>query len=610
MILVDSHDQEIGQMEKLEVHKKALLHRAFSVLVFNSNNELLLHKRADGKYHSGGLWTNTCCGHPRPGEDILSAGKRRLYEEMGFDCALFEMFSFVYQAELDKGLSEHEFDHVLFGKFDGIPQPDAEEASAWKYSSIEGIKQDVEKNPQDYTIWFKIILEQIDPYLIKVPYLGMKNVSKQFRHKKPQEYDLTDVASNLYQSKICAAIKSKLRQREGSAVAPAKLDFGPVQYVIASHFGFCLGVANAIDIAYEAIRSNPGKRVFMLSELIHNSFVNEDLRSRGLQYLQTEKGLPFKADSGRLLWDELKNDDIVIIPAFGASNEDKARLIEKGINITEYDATCRLVENVWTRARMYGEKGFTIILHGKSEHEETKASFSNSRAYAPTLIVRDMKEAHVLGKVILEEDTDLFYSTFEEKYSERFNPEIDLAKLAVVNQTTLLASETLAIADYLRTVLIQKYGASELSNHFGESGKDKLGNTLCYATNVNQEATRLMLEEAADFAFIIGGHNSSNTSQLYRLAEDKFAEKAFYIQSEKDILSLESIAHYEYRTKQVICKPFASYGQNPLRVMITAGASCPDGIIQQVVMKINSFFAMDELRDIDDVLADFAAEAK
>ncbi|MBL4575979.1 MAG: hypothetical protein JKY51_07765 [Opitutaceae bacterium] len=176
------------------------------------------------------------------------------------------------------------------------------------------------------------------------------------------------------------------RQKERSPDLPAYLHFGPVSYILPSHFGFCLGVRNAIERAYETLSLNPNKRVFMLSELIHNPFVNEDLLERGLNYLQSDRGIPLPdPNTGKMLWETLTKNDIVIIPAFGATDEDKLRLIEKGLPLNQYDATCMLVEKVWKAARRYGKEGCTVIIHGKVEHEETKATFSNSAAFAPSL---------------------------------------------------------------------------------------------------------------------------------------------------------------------------------------------------------------------------------
>jgi isopentenyl-diphosphate delta-isomerase len=160
VILVDENDHEVGLMEKMEAHQKGLLHRAFSVLVFNDNGELLLQKRAFGKYHSEGLWTNTCCSHPYPGESILEAGKRRLFEEMGFTCELSEVFAFIYKAELENGLIEHELDHVLVGFSEETPHLNLEEVSAFKWMSVDEIKADMKENPSQYTAWFRILIEE------------------------------------------------------------------------------------------------------------------------------------------------------------------------------------------------------------------------------------------------------------------------------------------------------------------------------------------------------------------------------------------------------------------------------------------------------------------
>ena len=159
VILVDPQDRPRGLMEKQEAHVKGELHRAFSVFVFNKNGELLLQQRALHKYHSGGLWTNTCCSHPREGETILEAGHRRLQEEMGFDCELTHRFSFIYRAELDLGLTENELDHVMTGVWEGKLKVNPDEVGGWKYMTLEAVKQDIEERPELYTAWFKIIFD-------------------------------------------------------------------------------------------------------------------------------------------------------------------------------------------------------------------------------------------------------------------------------------------------------------------------------------------------------------------------------------------------------------------------------------------------------------------
>lgn len=160
VILVDENDRQVGLMPKMEAHEKALLHRAFSVFVFNDQKELMIQRRAEHKYHSPGLWTNTCCSHQREGESNIEAGKRRLMEEMGFTTELEENISFIYKAPFDNGLTEHEFDHILLGDFNGTPNINPDEVSEWKWMSLEAIEADMKENPQRYTEWFKIIFDK------------------------------------------------------------------------------------------------------------------------------------------------------------------------------------------------------------------------------------------------------------------------------------------------------------------------------------------------------------------------------------------------------------------------------------------------------------------
>ena len=165
VILVDEQDQPVGSMEKMEVHQKALLHRAFSIFIFNSRGEMLLHKRADKKYHSAGLWTNACCSHPRPGEDTLAAAEKRLREEMGIVTPLTKAFDFVYRAGFDNGLTEYEFDHVFVGAYNGEIFPDDEEVSDYCFKTIDEIKSSIQSHPQKYTEWFKIAFPKMEAYL-------------------------------------------------------------------------------------------------------------------------------------------------------------------------------------------------------------------------------------------------------------------------------------------------------------------------------------------------------------------------------------------------------------------------------------------------------------
>jgi isopentenyl-diphosphate delta-isomerase len=165
VILVNENDEKIGLMAKQEAHEKAILHRAFSVFIFNTRNELMLQQRALHKYHSPGLWTNTCCSHQRDGESSIMAGKRRLMEEMGFSVQLKETTAFIYKAEFDNGLTEHEFDHILVGEYNDEPAINKEEVEAWKWISLDSLKNDIKDNPQSYTVWFKIIFDKFQEHL-------------------------------------------------------------------------------------------------------------------------------------------------------------------------------------------------------------------------------------------------------------------------------------------------------------------------------------------------------------------------------------------------------------------------------------------------------------
>jgi len=167
VILVDENDNEIGTGEKMQVHREGKLHRSFSVFVLNSKGELLLQQRAKTKYHSGGLWSNTCCSHPRPGEATADAARRRLREEMGFDADVQEAFTFVYQVQLDNELSEHEYDHVFIGKFDDQPKPNPEEVDNWRYVGLKELQQDIKEHPENYTFWLKACFEKVLEYLGK-----------------------------------------------------------------------------------------------------------------------------------------------------------------------------------------------------------------------------------------------------------------------------------------------------------------------------------------------------------------------------------------------------------------------------------------------------------
>lgn len=285
----------------------------------------------------------------------------------------------------------------------------------------------------------------------------------------------------LYRSEIISKVKSqrKLADPRKKDFTPSVLNFGNVQFYISRHFGFCYGVENAIEISYKAIQENPGKKIYLLSQMIHNPDVNSDLSDHGIVFIQDTSGKQL------IPWEDIKADDIVIIPAFGTTVEIENRLIEIGVNVEKYNTTCPFVEKVWNRSEKLGTDLHTIIIHGKHNHEETRATFSHSVKNAPALILKNLEEAKILGEVILGKRTSSeFYDYFKGKFSDGFNPENDLQKIGVVNQTTMLATETQEITDFLREVMLLKYGTETIKEHIADTR-----DTLCYATNDNQSST-------------------------------------------------------------------------------------------------------------------------
>lgn len=361
--------------------------------------------------------------------------------------------------------------------------------------------------------------------------------------------------------------------------SPALLDFGPVRFFIARHFGFCYGVENAIEISYKAVEENPSKRVFLLSQMIHNQEVNNDLQSRGIQFIMDTDGTQF------IPWDKINKDDVVIIPAFGTTLEIENLLLDKGVEVQKYNTTCPFVEKVWNRAEKLGKDEHTIIIHGKPKHEETRATFSHSAGHAPSVIVSDMEEAHRLGEYILEKKSkENFYEEFAWRFSEGFDPTKHLQRVGVVNQTTMLATETQAIADYFKQLMIQRYGIENLKEHFADTR-----DTLCYATNDNQDSTYQLLETEADLAIVVGGYNSSNTSHIVELCERKFP--TYFINNDSEIKSNSEIHHFDYHNKQKKVTYNFLPDTTPVKIVLTSGASCPDTLVDRVMLKILRFYS-------------------
>ena len=400
---------------------------------------------------------------------------------------------------------------------------------------------------------------------------------------------------HFYHSPIISVVKQARRDTDARKrdLAPTLLDFGPVRFKIARHFGFCYGVENAIEIAYQALAENPNKRIFLLSEIIHNPHVNENLRQRGVQFLMDTAGTPL------LPFDILMPNDVVIVPAFGTTLEVEKALKARGVTLTAYNTTCPFVEKVWRRSEEIGKQDYTVVIHGKRYHEETRATFSHAQASAPVVVVRDLAEARDLAKVISgEADTEFFFEKFADRFSPGFDPIVHLKRIGVVNQTTMLATETEAIANLLQETIRTVYGEAEMSSHFADTR-----DTLCYATKENQDATLALIADSGDIAVVVGGYNSSNTSHLVELCQQHLP--TYFIRDADELLSPARIRHLELETKQVRTTEdwLLTDPKTPTDIVLTAGASCPDVLLDEVLQKIVGWFP--ETRSVEEVLEPF-----
>jgi 4-hydroxy-3-methylbut-2-enyl diphosphate reductase len=375
-----------------------------------------------------------------------------------------------------------------------------------------------------------------------------------------------------YRSNILGRIKEirKVNDPRKKDHSPFVFHVGKTEFVIPRHFGFCYGVENAIEIAFRTVAENPGKRIFLLGEMIHNPQVNEDLIAEGIQFLVDNHG-------NRLVdFSTLSSEDIVITPAFGTTVEIAAELAELGVHLERYNTTCPFVEKVWKRSAELGNRGYTLVVHGKYLHEETRATFSHAAETGPVVVVRNSKEAELLAKYIRKELSDeQFEIDFANKYSSGFIASKDLQKIGVVNQTTMLASETQEIAAYLKDIVVEMYG---------EEATTDTRDTLCYATNDNQNATIGVLESGAQLAVVVGGFNSSNTIQIATILGEKMP--VYFVRNSNDFMSLEKAIVFNSKTlKEEEIAPSLLQQEN-LKIVVTSGASCPDKIVDHVIQRI------------------------
>ena len=398
----------------------------------------------------------------------------------------------------------------------------------------------------------------------------------------------------MYRSPIIRKVKeaNKVTDPRKKDLEPTELDFGPLKVLIPRHFGFCYGVENAIDIAYRTVESNSDKDIYLLSEMIHNPTVNEDLLDKGVKFLFDTDG------TERIPIDSLSSDDIVIVPAFGTTLDIQEKLQKQGIDPYQYNTTCPFVEKVWKRGSQLGKKGYSLVVHGKHEHEETRATFSHSSDHSNTVVVLNPDEARILAEIMTEDrPIEDFETYFGHKSTPGFNPHEDLEFFGVINQTTMLATETQKVMDILKEAAKKRFGEENIQKHFADTS-----DTLCYATNENQSATYALADADPDVAIVVGGYNSSNTMHLVEILEDYCP--TFHVRDANEFDSPEAILHFDqWEKKMKETKNWLPDTDRPLRIALTSGASCPDILVDEVLLKLLSFF--DDTRDIDEVIEPF-----
>lgn len=398
----------------------------------------------------------------------------------------------------------------------------------------------------------------------------------------------------MYQSPIIRTVKEsrQILDPRKKDLTPSVLDFGPVKFLIPRHFGFCYGVQNAIDIAYRAVEQHSDKRIFLLGEMIHNPTVNEDLLRRGVKYL-------FHTDGTEITpIESLTPDDIVIVPAFGTTIEIQKKLQAVGIDPYQFDTTCPFVEKVWKRGAQLGKKGHSLVVHGKYQHEETRATFSHAAQDGPVVVVFNPEETRILAEIMTgKRPVEEFQQVFGHKCTPGFDPINDLQRFGVINQTTMLASETREVMEILRVAAVERFGEADIEQHFADTS-----DTLCYATNENQNATMGLLEAEADLAIVVGGYNSSNTMHIVELLEGKFP--TYHVRDAGEMLSTAEIRHFDQWDKEIkLTNDWFLIGKTPLTIAITSGASCPDTLVDEVILKITSY--VEGCRSIEEALAEY-----
>lgn len=405
-----------------------------------------------------------------------------------------------------------------------------------------------------------------------------------------KKFDIPEI----YQSPIIRKVKdaNKVTDPRKKDLEPTLLDFGTVHFYVPRHFGFCYGVENAIDIAYRTVEEYPYRDIYLLSEMIHNPTVNEDLQQRGVRFL-------FETDGTELIpIESLDKEDIVIVPAFGTTLEIQEKLKKQGIDPYQYNTTCPFVEKVWKRGTQLGNKGYSLVIHGKHRHEETRATFSHSADHSSCVVVLNPEEAQILADIMSgDRPKEDFETHFGHKSTEGFDPHKDLEHFGVINQTTMLATETQQVMDILKEAAIKRFGKADVLDHFADTT-----DTLCYATNENQSATLALAETDADLALVVGGYNSSNTMHLVEILEHAFP--TYHVRDAEEIKSASLIRHFNQWDKEIReTKSWLPQKKEPVKVAITSGASCPDVLVDEVLLKVLDYF--DNARSVESIIKPF-----
>jgi 4-hydroxy-3-methylbut-2-enyl diphosphate reductase len=349
---------------------------------------------------------------------------------------------------------------------------------------------------------------------------------------------------------------------------------------LAREFGFCYGVDRAVDYAYQARRRFPEQNVYLTGEIIHNPHVNDRLRASGIRFLSEIAGS----------WDALGPADVVILPAFGVTVSDMARLADQGCTLV--DTTCGSVLNVWKNVVRYAQDGYTAVIHGKIKHEETRATASQALKYphGRFLVVLDRGEAQIVCDYIRSGgDAAGFLARFGDAVSPAFDPDRDLERIGCANQTTMLMSESLEIGEMLRAAMVDRHGEANLAHHF------RAFDTICSATQERQDAVLALLDaQPLDLMIVVGGYNSSNTCNLARICAERVT--TFHIADPECLESAEEIRHRPVGAPSTTVSPErVSRGWlptgDPLVIGLTAGASTPNNIVGEVIERLARYSA-------------------